>query len=67
MDIEGAEIEVIPDLLESLQDKNLFIVGELHNWPDHLKELEKSVYSYGYTLKTYNQDSACLLFHLYKI
>lgn len=66
LDIEGSEIEVIPDLLDGVQNKALYIIGELHNWPLHLDSLRQTAFHYGYILETYAQDSNCLLFHLYK-
>ena len=66
LDIEGAEVEVIPNLLKKFKDKNLYMVGELHHWPIHLENLKKVAEEHGYFLETYNIDSVCLLFHLYK-
>jgi FkbM family methyltransferase len=66
LDIEGAEVEVIPDLLNNLKGKNLYIAGELHHWSLHLENLKKITEEHGYYLETYNIDSVCLLFHLYK-
>jgi FkbM family methyltransferase len=67
LDIEGAEVDIIPDLLKNLPQKNLFIIGELHNWAVHLKNLESTVGKYGYFLKTYNIDSICLLFQIQRV
>ena len=66
LDIEGAEMEVIPELLINFKNKNLYIAGELHHWPIHLENLKKVTQEHGYYLETYNIDSVCLLFHLYK-
>ncbi len=66
LDIEGAEMEVIPGLLKDLKCKSLYIVGELHNWPLNLKTLRRIVSDNGYQMITYDQDTVCLLFHIYK-
>ena len=67
LDIEGAEMEVIPDLLVNFPDKQLEIVGELHDWPINLHKIIKVTQDFDYSLETYNQDSICLLFKIFKI
>lgn len=66
LDIEGAEMQVIPDLLEKFQDKNFYIVGELHDWSYNLEILRAHLAKYQYEINTYDEDSNCLLFHIYK-
>ena len=66
LDIEGSEVEVIPDLLKSFGNKNLHIVGELHHWPKHIKSFKKIVKNYNYHLDIYNEDNVCVLFHIYR-
>ncbi|MBX3256529.1 MAG: FkbM family methyltransferase [Chitinophagaceae bacterium] len=66
LDIEGAEVEVIPELLSNLKSKQLFIVGELHHHKMYLQDLKKTVSAYNYKLVTFDADDVCLLFYIYR-
>lgn len=64
LDIEGAEVAVIESFLNAPRP-NVFIVGELHHWPENesvfLKILERS----DWTASFFERDAVCVLFHAY--
>jgi FkbM family methyltransferase len=62
LDIEGSEVEVLPDLLAHFPNKNFVIVGELHDWPQHLENFRKVCVDHGYEISISDQDDACLVF-----
>ena len=64
LDIEGTEVAVIESFLSNPRP-NVFIVGELHHWPENelafLEILDRS----GWTATFFERDAVCVLFHAF--
>jgi FkbM family methyltransferase len=64
LDIEGAELDVLEDFLRQPRN-DVYIVGELHNWPVNEEGFTNILRRAGWTWEFFERDEACLLFHAF--
>ena len=61
LDIEGAEMEVVKDLLSQAPSR-CKLVGELHHWKKHEATFESRLRAAGWNVSFFSRDEICVLF-----